>query len=60
VVNLSTQLPVHQVPVELWSPVTGAPITQNPSFFEIAGDRLRAYFMPDDNESTLYVYEVTP
>lgn len=60
VVNLALQLPVHQVPVELWSPVTGAPLTQNPSFFETAGDRLRAYFMPDDNESTIYVYEVTP
>jgi len=55
--DLDTQLPVHQVPLELWSPVGGAPITQNPSFFELAGDKVRAYFMPDDNESTIFIYE---
>jgi hypothetical protein len=50
-------LPVHQVPVDIWSPATGTIITQNPSYFEVAGDRLRAYFMPDDNVSTIYIYE---
>jgi hypothetical protein len=59
IVDLAKQLPVHQVPVDLWSPVTGTVITQNPSFFELAGDKLRAYFIPDDNESTIFVYEVT-
>jgi len=58
IVDLEKGLPVHQVPVQLWSPVTGAVITQNPSFFELLPDnRVRAYFMPDDNDSTIYVYE---
>ena len=58
IVDLEKGLPVHQVPLQLWSPVTGAVMTQNPSFFQLMPDnRLRAYFMPDDNDSTLYVYE---
>jgi len=57
VVDLRLGLPVHQVPVELWSPSTGTIITQNPSYFEVADQRLRACFMPDDNVSTIYVYE---
>jgi hypothetical protein len=58
IVDLDKGLAVHQVPVQLWSPATGAVMTQNPSFFELLPDgRVRAYFMPDDNESTIYVYE---
>ena len=59
IVDLEKQAPVHQVPVDLWSPVTGAIITQNPSFFELVDDKLRAHFMPDDNESTIFIYETT-
>lgn len=58
VVDTRLGLPVHQVPVDIWSPATGAIITQNPSYFEVVGDRLRACFMPDDNVSTIYIYEV--
>ncbi|HEX9510671.1 MAG TPA: DUF6454 family protein [Puia sp.] len=58
IVDLARNQAVHQVPVQLWSPATGAVMTQNPSFFELAeGDKVRAYFMPDDNESTIFVYE---
>jgi hypothetical protein len=58
IVDLQRGCAVHQVPVQLWSPVTGAVMTQNPSFFELMpDDRIRAYFMPDDNASTIYVYE---
>ena len=58
IVDLSKGLAVHQVPVQLWSPDTDSVMTQNPSFFEAAeGNKLRGYFMPDDNESTLFVYE---
>ncbi len=58
IVDLEKGLAVHQVPVQLWSPVTGTVMTQNPSFFELMPDnRLRAYFMPEDNDSTLYIYE---
>lgn len=49
---------VHQVPVPLWSPKTGRVMTQNPCFLEAAGlNKVLAYFLPDDNDSTLYVYE---
>lgn len=58
VVDLEKLHPVRQVPVEMWSPVTGGVITQNPSYFEVSEDKLRAYFMPDDNESTIFVYEL--
>ncbi|HEY4207119.1 MAG TPA: DUF6454 family protein [Puia sp.] len=58
IVDLEKGLAMHQVAVQLWAPVTGVIMTQNPSFFELMpDDRLRAYFMPEDNESTIYVYE---
>ena len=58
IVDLEKGCAVHQVPVQLWSPATGAVMTQNPSFFELMpDDRIRAYFMPDDNVSTIFVYE---
>ncbi|HVW62070.1 MAG TPA: DUF6454 family protein [Puia sp.] len=58
IVDLEKACAVHQVPVQLWSPATGAVMTQNPSFFELMPDgRIRAYFMPDDNVSTIFVYE---
>ena len=51
---------VHQLPIPLWSPKTGRVMTQNPCFLEaVAPNRVRAYFLPDDMESTLYVYEAT-
>lgn len=49
---------VHQLPISLWSPKTGRAMTQNPCFLEaVAPNQVRAYFLPDDMESTLYVYE---
>ncbi|NLR82388.1 DUF6454 family protein [Chitinophaga eiseniae] len=60
IIDLEKYQPLHQVPVELWSPATDAVMTQNPSFFELGeGDKVRGYFMPDDNESTLFVYEAS-
>jgi hypothetical protein len=59
IIDLDKRLPVHQVPIQLWSPVSGAPMTQNPSFFELTAEhKIRAYFMPDDDDSIIYVYEV--
>ncbi len=49
---------VHQLPIPLWSPKTGRVMTQNPCFLEaLAPNQVRAYFLPDDMESTLYAYE---
>ena len=56
-VNLADGRPEHQVPVLLWTP-DGLAMTQNPSWFEPTAAGLRAYFLPGDGRSTLYVYEV--
>jgi hypothetical protein len=56
-VDLSDGRPRHQVPVPLWTP-GGLDMTRNPSWIEATADGLRAYFMPEDDSSTLYVYEV--
>ncbi len=56
IVDLRTDQVVYQVPVELWAP-SGKPMTQNPFWVEATDSGLRAYFMPDDDNSTLFVYE---
>jgi hypothetical protein len=33
------------------------PMTQNPVFVEATDSGLRAYFLPDDDKSTLFIYE---
>lgn len=58
-VDLRDNRPVYQLPVELWSP-SGLPMTQNPFWVEPAGKGIRAYFIPDDDDSTLFVYEAGP
>jgi hypothetical protein len=56
IVDLKDNRPVFQVPIELWSP-SGLPMTQNPFWVEATGQGVRAYFMPDDDNSTLFTYE---
>ena len=56
-VNLDDGRPVHQVPVLLWT-AGGLDMTHNPVWIEPSAVGLRAYFMPDDDQSTLYIYEV--
>jgi hypothetical protein len=56
IVDLKDNRPVFQMPVELWSP-SGLPMTQNPFWVEPMAEGVRAYFMPDDDKSTLFVYE---
>ncbi len=58
-VNLDDDRPLHQVPVPLRTP-SGAAMTRNPSWFETTPTGLHAYFMPEDEDSTIYVYEVRP
>ena len=57
VVDLTTNRAVYQVPIELWTD-SGLPMTQNPFWIEATATGLRAYFMPEDEKSTLYVYDV--
>jgi hypothetical protein len=56
-IDLREGRPVHQVPVPLWTE-SGLDMTHNPTWLEAVSGRLRAYFMPEDNTSTVYVYEV--
>jgi hypothetical protein len=56
-VDLADGRPVHQVPVLLWT-AGGMDMTHNPVWIESTATGLRAYFMPEDDQSTLYVYEV--
>jgi hypothetical protein len=57
VIDLRDGRPIHQVPVLLWT-AAGVVMTQNPIWIEARGDGLRAYFMPEDNRSTIYLYDV--
>jgi hypothetical protein len=56
-VDLADGRPVHQVPVLLWTP-QGLDMTHNPVWLELRGAGVRAYFVPEDDTSTLYVYDV--
>jgi uncharacterized protein DUF6454 len=56
-VSLEDGRPLHQVPVLLWT-AAGLDMTHNPAWIEPAAAGLRAYFMPEDDRSTLYVYDV--
>jgi len=56
-VDLRDGRPLHQVPVLLWTP-GGLDMTHNPVWFAATQTSLRGYFMPEDDKSTLYVYEV--
>ena len=56
IVDLRTDQVVSQMPIELWTE-SGLPMTYNPFWIEATASGLRAYFMPEDNKSTLYIYE---
>ena len=56
IVDLRTDQAIAQMPIELWTE-SGLPMTQNPFWVEATATGLRAYFMPEDNKSTLYIYE---
>jgi hypothetical protein len=56
-IDLRDGRPLHQVPVPLWTD-NGLDMTHNPVWIEPDGEGLRAYFMPEDDRSTIYVYRV--
>jgi hypothetical protein len=56
-VDLGDGRPLHQVPVPLWTP-SGQPMTRNPVWLDATDGGLRAYFMPEDDPSVLYIYDV--
>lgn len=56
-VDLVEGRPLHQVPLLLWTR-SGFDMTHNPVWIEATAAGLRGYFMPEDDRSTIYVYEV--
>ncbi len=56
-IDLEDGRPVHQVPVLLWT-AGGLAMTHNPVWIEPSAVGLRAYFMPEDDQSTVYIYDV--
>jgi hypothetical protein len=56
-VDLADSRPLHQTPLLIWT-AGGLDMTHNPAWFEPQGKGLRAYFMPEDNRSAIYVYDV--
>jgi hypothetical protein len=57
IVSLEDGRAIHQVPVLLWT-AGGLDMTHNPVWIEPTARGLRGYFMPEDDKSTLYVYDV--
>lgn len=55
-VNLADGRPIFQTPVLLWS-ASGMDMTHNPVWMEASDGGIRGYFMPEDDKSTLYIYE---
>ena len=56
-VDLSDGRPRHQLPVPLATP-GGVIMTRNPVWAEPTASGLRVYFLPEDDKSTLYVFDV--
>jgi hypothetical protein len=57
-IDLRGGRPLHQVPILLWT-AGGVDMTHNPAWFEATANGLRGYFMPEDDTSTIYVYDAT-
>jgi hypothetical protein len=55
-IDLGDGRPLHQVPVLLWT-ARGLEMTHNPVWLEPSPTGVRAYFMPEDDTSNLYIYE---
>ena len=56
-IDVGVGLPFHQVAVLLWT-TGGLDMTHNPVWLEPTPTGLRGYFMPEDEKSTIYVYDV--
>jgi hypothetical protein len=57
-IDVNDGRPIHQVPVLLWTP-GGRVMTQNPAWFEPTATGMRGYFMPEDDSSTIYIYDAS-
>lgn len=57
-VDLQTMQPLWEVPITLTSDL-GVTLTENPVDAQVVDGKLRVWFMPDQHNSTLYVYEAS-
>lgn len=58
-IDLTKLQAIHQLPITLYSDKKNV-MTRNPMAFEVVQDHLRCYFIPDDETSTLYIFDVSP
>ncbi|KAF5005333.1 hypothetical protein FDECE_8229 [Fusarium decemcellulare] len=58
-VDVETMIPLAEIPIELESAL-GVRLTQNPMDVSVKDGKLRLYLMPDQHNSTLYIYEAQP
>ncbi|KAK8216905.1 hypothetical protein M8818_001868 [Zalaria obscura] len=59
IVDVETMVPLDEVPITMTSEL-GVPVTQNPVDVAVVDGKLRLYWLPDQHNSTLYVYEAQP
>jgi len=60
-IDMETHRPVFQLPVEFFTDGSRPRVmTQNPFYVESLGSTLRFHFIPEDDESRHFVFEVTP
>ncbi len=59
IVDTETMTPLDEVPVVLQSEL-GVNVAQNPMDVGVVDGKLRVYWLPDQRNSTLYVYEAQP
>ena len=55
-VDLAAGRPLWQVPLFLWAP-SGRAMTQNPFWMESTATGVRAWFVPDDDQSSMFVFD---
>ncbi|KAK4188236.1 hypothetical protein QBC35DRAFT_514962 [Podospora australis] len=55
-VDMETMVPLYEVPLTLKSE-KGTLVTKNPMDVALVDGKMRLYFLPDEHNSTLYVYE---
>jgi hypothetical protein len=56
-VDLDELRAMHQLPVTLHT-TTGVSLLRNPVAVRLRGKGLRFYFIPEDDASTLHVYDI--
>ncbi|KKY15793.1 hypothetical protein UCRPC4_g06111 [Phaeomoniella chlamydospora] len=59
IIDVDTMVPLFEVPITIQSEL-GKVMTQNPVDFSVEDGKLRFYWLPDQVNTTLYIYEAQP